>query len=73
MTSNQINVIVGASLAGAKAAEKLRREDFDGRIWDLTDSIQRLIRRHVDADDRRLSDPDVPLEELAQIEMGGVV
>jgi 3-phenylpropionate/trans-cinnamate dioxygenase ferredoxin reductase component len=32
MTSDQTHVIVGASLAGAKAAETLRTEGFDGRI-----------------------------------------
>lgn len=32
MTSKQTYVIVGASLAGAKAAETLRSEGFDGRI-----------------------------------------
>jgi 3-phenylpropionate/trans-cinnamate dioxygenase ferredoxin reductase subunit len=32
MTSNQTHVIVGASLAGAKAAETLRHEGFDGRV-----------------------------------------
>src|SRR5215207_6843456 len=32
MTSNQTHVIVGASLAGAKAAETLRDEGFDGRV-----------------------------------------
>jgi 3-phenylpropionate/trans-cinnamate dioxygenase ferredoxin reductase subunit len=32
MTSAQTFVVVGASLAGAKAAETLRREGFDGRI-----------------------------------------
>ncbi len=32
MTSEQTHVIVGASLAGAKAAETLREEGFDGRI-----------------------------------------
>ena len=32
MTSNQTFVIVGASLAGAKAAETLRSEGFDGRL-----------------------------------------
>src|SRR5437773_1675467 len=32
MTSNQTFVIVGASLAGAKAAETLRTEGFDGRL-----------------------------------------
>src|SRR4051795_8992004 len=32
MTSNETHVIVGASLAGAKAAEALRDEGFDGRV-----------------------------------------
>ncbi len=32
MTSNQTFVIAGASLAGAKAAETLRSEGFDGRV-----------------------------------------
>jgi 3-phenylpropionate/trans-cinnamate dioxygenase ferredoxin reductase component len=41
-------------------------------VWDVTDPIQRLIRERVAVDDRRLSDPDVPLEQLVQVEMGGV-
>src|SRR5215208_6790185 len=32
MSSDQTYVIVGASLAGAKAAETLRDEGFDGRL-----------------------------------------
>jgi 3-phenylpropionate/trans-cinnamate dioxygenase ferredoxin reductase component len=32
MSSDQMHVIVGASLAGAKAAETLREEGFDGRV-----------------------------------------
>ena len=32
MTSNQTHIIVGASLAGAKAAATLRQEGFDGRV-----------------------------------------
>src|SRR3954468_6141946 len=32
MTADQTFVIVGASLAGAKAAETLRTEGFDGRV-----------------------------------------
>jgi 3-phenylpropionate/trans-cinnamate dioxygenase ferredoxin reductase component len=34
-------------------------------VWDVTDQIQRLIRERVAVDDRRLADPDVPLEDLA--------
>jgi 3-phenylpropionate/trans-cinnamate dioxygenase ferredoxin reductase subunit len=32
MTNDQTHIIVGASLAGAKAAETLREEGFDGRV-----------------------------------------
>jgi 3-phenylpropionate/trans-cinnamate dioxygenase ferredoxin reductase subunit len=34
-------------------------------VWDVTDTIQRLIRERVAIDDRRLADPDVPLDEIA--------
>jgi 3-phenylpropionate/trans-cinnamate dioxygenase ferredoxin reductase subunit len=34
-------------------------------VWDVTDTIQRMIRERVPVDDRRLADPDVPLEQLA--------
>jgi 3-phenylpropionate/trans-cinnamate dioxygenase ferredoxin reductase subunit len=39
-------------------------------VWDVVDPIQRLIRDQVPVDDRRLSDPDVPLEQLAPVEEG---
>jgi 3-phenylpropionate/trans-cinnamate dioxygenase ferredoxin reductase component len=39
-------------------------------VWEVTDHIQRLIRQRVPVDDRRLADPDVPLEELADVEGG---
>jgi 3-phenylpropionate/trans-cinnamate dioxygenase ferredoxin reductase component len=39
-------------------------------VWDVTDTIQRLIRERVAVDDRRLADPGVPLEELAPVEGG---
>ena len=32
MSSEQTHVIVGASVAGAKAAETLRAEGFEGRV-----------------------------------------
>lgn len=32
MNKEQVFVVVGASLAGAKAAEALRSEGFDGRV-----------------------------------------
>jgi 3-phenylpropionate/trans-cinnamate dioxygenase ferredoxin reductase component len=34
-------------------------------VWDVTDPIQQLIRGRIPVDDRRLADPDVPLDELA--------
>ncbi len=37
-------------------------------VWDVVDPIQRLIRERVAVDDWRLSDPEVPLEQLAPIE-----
>jgi len=42
-------------------------------VWDVVDPIQRLIRERVAVDDRRLSDPDVSLEELAPVERGTAV
>jgi 3-phenylpropionate/trans-cinnamate dioxygenase ferredoxin reductase subunit len=33
-------------------------------VWDINDDIQRLIGRRVAVDDRRLADPDVPIETL---------
>jgi 3-phenylpropionate/trans-cinnamate dioxygenase ferredoxin reductase subunit len=41
-------------------------------VWDVTDTIQRLIRERVDVDDRRLADPDVPLEDLAPMREDGM-
>ena len=40
-------------------------------VWDVTDPIQHLIRARVPVDDRRLADPEVPLEELAPAAPGG--
>jgi 3-phenylpropionate/trans-cinnamate dioxygenase ferredoxin reductase subunit len=39
-------------------------------VWEVTDHIQRLIRERVPVDDRRLADPDVPLDEVAHVEGG---
>ncbi len=39
-------------------------------VWDVTDPIQQLIRERVAVEDRRLADPDVPLEQLAPFEGG---
>jgi 3-phenylpropionate/trans-cinnamate dioxygenase ferredoxin reductase component len=39
-------------------------------VWDVTDTIQRLISQRVAVDDRRLADPDVPLEELVPADAG---
>lgn len=45
MTTAQTFVIVGASLAGAKAAETLRDEGFDGRILLIGEEAQRPYDR----------------------------
>jgi 3-phenylpropionate/trans-cinnamate dioxygenase ferredoxin reductase subunit len=45
MTSNRTFVIAGASLAGAKAAETLRTEGFDGRIVLIGDEAVRPYER----------------------------
>jgi 3-phenylpropionate/trans-cinnamate dioxygenase ferredoxin reductase subunit len=45
MTSNETFVIVGASLAGAKAAETLRREGFDGSVVLLGSEVLRPYER----------------------------
>jgi 3-phenylpropionate/trans-cinnamate dioxygenase ferredoxin reductase component len=39
-------------------------------VWDVTDTIQRLIRDRVPVDARRLADPDVPLDDLAPVQGG---
>jgi 3-phenylpropionate/trans-cinnamate dioxygenase ferredoxin reductase component len=45
MASEQIFVIVGASLAGAKAAETLRVEGFDGRVVLIGEETERPYER----------------------------
>jgi 3-phenylpropionate/trans-cinnamate dioxygenase ferredoxin reductase component len=45
MTSDQTHVIVGASLAGAKAAETLREEGFEGRVVLLGTEEERPYER----------------------------
>jgi 3-phenylpropionate/trans-cinnamate dioxygenase ferredoxin reductase subunit len=41
-------------------------------VWDVTDPIKRLISQRLAVDNRTLSDPDVPLEELGRVENGSV-
>ena len=36
-------------------------------VWDVNDTIQRLIRERAAVDDRRLADPDVPLDDLLPV------
>jgi 3-phenylpropionate/trans-cinnamate dioxygenase ferredoxin reductase component len=36
-------------------------------VWDVTDPLKRLISERVAVDDRALANPDVPLEQLAQV------
>ena len=45
MTSAQTFIIVGASLAGAKAAETLRAEGFDGRVVLIGEEAERPYER----------------------------
>ena len=40
-------------------------------VWDVNEHIQRLIRERVAVEDRRLADPDIPLEELVAVECDG--
>ena len=44
-TSDQTHVIVGASLTGAKAAEALREEGFDGRVVLIGEEPERPYER----------------------------
>jgi 3-phenylpropionate/trans-cinnamate dioxygenase ferredoxin reductase subunit len=41
-------------------------------VWDVNDPIRRLISERVKVDDRRLSDPDVPIDQLVSAQRGGV-
>ena len=45
MTDRSTHVIVGAGLAGAKAAETLRSEGFDGRVVLVGDEAERPYER----------------------------
>ena len=45
MVTDQTFVIVGASLAGAKAAETLRAEGFDGRVVMIGEEVERPYER----------------------------
>jgi 3-phenylpropionate/trans-cinnamate dioxygenase ferredoxin reductase component len=39
-------------------------------VWDVTDTIQQLIRKRAAVDDRRLADPGVPLDDLVPADAG---
>jgi 3-phenylpropionate/trans-cinnamate dioxygenase ferredoxin reductase subunit len=41
-------------------------------VWDVNDPIRRLIAERVAVDDRRLADPDVPIDRLVAARRGGV-
>jgi 3-phenylpropionate/trans-cinnamate dioxygenase ferredoxin reductase subunit len=41
-------------------------------VWDVIEPIKRLISERVAVDERRLADPEVSLEQLAQVERGTV-
>jgi 3-phenylpropionate/trans-cinnamate dioxygenase ferredoxin reductase component len=40
-------------------------------VWDVSDPIRRLISERVAVDDRRLADPDVPIDQLVAAPRGG--
>jgi 3-phenylpropionate/trans-cinnamate dioxygenase ferredoxin reductase component len=41
-------------------------------VWDVNEPIRRLISERVAVDDRRLADPDVPIDQLVAAQRGGV-
>jgi 3-phenylpropionate/trans-cinnamate dioxygenase ferredoxin reductase subunit len=41
-------------------------------VWDVTDPIRRLISERVAVNDRRLADPNVPIDQLVAAQRGGV-
>jgi 3-phenylpropionate/trans-cinnamate dioxygenase ferredoxin reductase subunit len=41
-------------------------------VWDVNDAIRRLISERVTVDDRRLANPDVPIDQLVATQRGGV-
>jgi 3-phenylpropionate/trans-cinnamate dioxygenase ferredoxin reductase component len=41
-------------------------------VWDVNETVQRLIRERVAVNDRRLADPDVPIDQLVAAAPGGV-
>jgi 3-phenylpropionate/trans-cinnamate dioxygenase ferredoxin reductase subunit len=67
-------VVRGAAASREFLAFWLRGEcvvaGMNVNVWDVVDPIQRLIRERVPVDERRLADPDVPLESLAPVEQG---
>jgi 3-phenylpropionate/trans-cinnamate dioxygenase ferredoxin reductase subunit len=40
-------------------------------VWDVNDSIRRLVSERVRVDERRLADPGVPIDELVAAHQGG--
>jgi hypothetical protein len=66
-------VFAGARLAGAKSAETVRAEGFDGRvvagmnvnISDVAETIERLVRSASPVDEGALIDPDADLVTLS--------
>ena len=41
-------------------------------VWDVSDPIRRLLGERVAVDDRRLADPDIPIDQLVTAPRGGV-
>jgi 3-phenylpropionate/trans-cinnamate dioxygenase ferredoxin reductase component len=41
-------------------------------VWDVNDPLRRLISERIAVGDRRLADPDVPIDQLVAAQRGGV-
>src|ERR687895_2560092 len=80
MTSDQTHVIVGAGLAGAKAAETLREEGFDGRVvlvgaederpYERPPLSKDYLRGEVDREKVYVHDEDFYVEHDIELRLG---
>lgn len=57
-------ILVGEFIAFWSAEDRVVA-GMNLNVWDVTESLERLVRARTTVDDRRLADPGVPIEELA--------